>query len=137
MMGFASVAVSPTIDEIPSKVIITSNSFLAVQGIQTPSRVLGVEFIGESSEKTTLNCLIQKESGGDETRINPKDTDGQPRFGLLQYDLATFKEWCVWRYGYEDDIFNGAIQKKCAEKMIFQDKQGWRWPPLKKCQKYQ
>lgn len=85
------------------------------------------------SKNEILNCLIKLESSGIETKINPHDTDGNPRYGLLQYYLPTWYEWCVGKYNLPNEILNGKIQLECATRMIFEDKQGWRWPPLKRC----
>jgi len=80
-----------------------------------------------------LNCLMMLESSGIETKVNPRDTDGKPRYGLLQYSIETWNEWCVNKYHLPDEIYNGNVQLECATRMIFEDNQGRRWPPLKKC----
>ena len=97
------------------------------------TQVLGVRIEPIVSKNEILNCLIKLESSGIETKINPHDTDGNPRYGLLQYYLPTWYEWCVGKYNLPDEILNGNVQLECATRMIFEDKQGWRWPPLKKC----
>jgi len=85
------------------------------------------------SNNEILNCLMMLESSGIETKINPCDTDGKPRYGLFQFYLPTWYEWCIDKYHLPDDIYNGEIQTICVTKMIFEDNQGRRWPPLKKC----
>ena len=72
------------------------------------------------------------ESNGNEKAINPKDIDGFPRYGLLQYYLPTWQEWCIEKYGLPNDILNGEIQKQCF-KLMLKDGQLWRWPPAKLC----
>ena len=80
-----------------------------------------------------LNCLMMLESSGIETKRNPHDTDGEPRYGLFQFYLPTWYEWCVNKYHLPDEIYNGNVQLECATRMIFEDNQGRRWPPLKEC----
>jgi len=94
-----------------------------------PSATVGQ---GEIYEKRVLACIIGKESSGNEEALNPHDTDGFPKFGLLQFHYFTFEEWCVKKYGMDNDIYNGEIQKECYCKMI-EDGQSFRWPSYKKC----
>lgn len=79
-----------------------------------------------------LDCMVGLESSGNPDAYNPMDTDGREKFGLLQFGDIEFEEWCVGKYGYPDDIFNGSIQYICANRMI-RDDQSWRWPSYFKC----
>jgi hypothetical protein len=82
-------------------------------------------------EDPLISCLIKHESSGNEKRINPRDSDGNPAYGLLQFHEDTFREWCVQKYGFDDDIFSGKIQYYCAKLMIGEG-QLWRWPTARK-----
>ena len=79
-----------------------------------------------------IDCLIQYESRGNENAINPKDIDGRPKYGLLQFDARTFDRYCVQKYGLPDDIFNGEVQKYCCMRMI-SDGQARQWGTLGYC----
>ena len=79
-----------------------------------------------------LNCLIYYESTGNERAFNPKDTDGRPKFGLLQFGWKEFQDFCILRYGLENDIWSGKIQVECWKLMV---KDGYlrKWGTLKYC----
>lgn len=65
----------------------------------------------EEAEKI-VSCLAMCESSNNEKAINPRDTDGLPAKGLLQFKQQTFDAYC---YG---DIWSGQDQKTCATNMI-------------------
>lgn len=79
-----------------------------------------------------LECLIRLESSGNPKAYNPKDTDGLPAIGLLQFKAGTFKMFCVDRYGFEDDIWNPNIQTFCAKRMI-ENGLVWHWGTASQC----
>ena len=79
-----------------------------------------------------LDCMIQIESGGNPEAYNPKDTDGRPKYGLLQFDSRTFKGYCVDRYELPDDLWNPDIQVECTNRML-NDGFGYHWPSYNKC----
>ena len=79
-----------------------------------------------------IDCIIFYESKRNEKAYNPKDTDGREKFGLLQYGKEEFIDWCVNKYGFQNEILNGEIQKQCFLLMI-KDGQLWRWPTASKC----
>ena len=79
-----------------------------------------------------LDCIIQLESGGNEKAYNPMDIDGFPRFGLLQFFMPTWENICVEKYGLEDDIWNGEIQKECYHLMV-RDNMSSHWPTYNIC----
>jgi hypothetical protein len=72
-----------------------------------------------------------RESSGISTKINWEDRNG-PAYGLLQYHRDTFKEQCVDRFGFVDDIMDPEIQRACAALML-DDEQEWRWPTIIYC----
>ena len=150
MMGFASIANVPTIEKYPEMndhfagtdkmVFIEGNSVQASNSV-FQSQTLG--FIGKSSDKVPikregldplLSCLIEKESSWNELAYNPRDIDNLPKFGLLQFEERTFKEWCVGKYGLKNDIWDGQVQVQCFNLMVA-DGQIGKWPPaIKYCQ---
>ena len=81
---------------------------------------------------SVVDCMISRESGGSPKAYNPKDTDGRPKYGLLQFDSRTFKGYCVDMYELPDDIWNPDIQVECTNRMISEGL-GYHWPTYKKC----
>lgn len=53
-----------------------------------------------------LNLVVACESGGDPNAYNPKDTDGFPKFGLLQFHLPTFLIWAEATGIEEPDVWS-------------------------------
>lgn len=64
------------------------------------------------------------ESGGKESAINPKDSDGKPSYGLLQFRLATFLGFSKqYGLGYtEENFMQGEAQKHVTGRMILDEK---------------
>ena len=83
-------------------------------------------------EANLVACLIDKESNGDPKAYNPRDIDGRPKHGILQFDSQTFADFCVKRYGLEDDIWDPEIQKECCGLMI-KGGYGWHWGTWDQC----
>jgi hypothetical protein len=81
-----------------------------------------------------IDCLIYYESKGNEEAVNPCDTDGRPKYGLLQFDTRTFKMYCVDKYNLPNDIFDSDIQKTCCDNMI-SDGLARHWGTLYMCLK--
>jgi hypothetical protein len=79
-----------------------------------------------------LDCLAGLESSNNPLAYNPRDSDGFPAWGLLQFKDFTFKEKCVDEFGLPNDIWDGQIQRACAARLIAH-KEEWRWPPIKNC----
>jgi len=86
-----------------------------------------------------VDCLCWEETKYDADAINWNDwhltIDGnweQGSFGCLQYSKSTFQEYCVDKYNLEDNIFNCSVQRKCAVKMLEENK-GHRWTTYNKC----
>ena len=64
-----------------------------------------------------INCLIKYESGGNEQAMG----DEGKSHGILQFQVPTFKRYCIDMYGLAeevDQIYNENIQMECAEKII-------------------
>jgi len=79
-----------------------------------------------------IDCLIKYESSGNPEAYNRRDTDGKPKYGILQFGKDTFKEFCIDKYGLYDNIWSVSSQKTCAHRMI-QDGYGGRWGTWKRC----
>ena len=62
---------------------------------------------------TLVDKLIDCESGGNNEAIGKAG-----EIGILQFKPATFKHFCVDRYGMKDDIYHREIQKQCCQMMI-------------------
>ena len=116
-----------------------SNSLLAISSPESPNHrsyaVLATDIVGTQSgggdNRGLIECLAMAESSNNEEAVNPMDTDGRPKYGLLQFDARTFQYWCVAKYGLPDDIFSGEVQRTCAGLMI-DDGQSYQWPTAKK-----
>jgi hypothetical protein len=65
-----------------------------------------------------IYCLAKYESTNNSKAFNPEDIDGRPKYGLLQFDAGTFQYYCLEKYHYADDIWDGEIQSMCADQMI-------------------
>ena len=57
------------------------------------------------------------ESGGEETEINPKDTDGTPSYYSYQFKPSTFT-WLEKKYGVTGPITSWVAQHTIVEDMI-------------------
>jgi hypothetical protein len=128
----------PTIENteavvMPSRMAyIGGTSLIGVSSPESPnvsSKSILVSGIGDN--RGLIECLAKVESSNDEKAVNPMDTDGRPKFGLLQFDARTFQFWCVAKYGLPDDIFSGEVQRTCAGLMIDAG-QSYQWPTAKK-----
>ena len=91
-----------------------------------------IQTLGIKIGTSILDCMIEKESGGNPKAYNPYDTDGRPKYGLLQFDSRTFKSYCVNKYALPDDIWNPEIQIECANRML-EENLGFHWPTRVKC----
>lgn len=66
-----------------------------------------------------IYCFMVQESS-----LNPKaylkaDSDGTPRYGILQFKRETYIENCVFKYGYDyNDIWDVTNQAECTRRMI-------------------
>ena len=83
------------------------------------------EYILEAGGKSLLQ-LADCESSVNPLAFNPKDTDGKEKFGILQYDLDTWR-WALKRYKLSGDIFDWKLQVKITQKLI-KDGYAQKWP---------
>lgn len=50
--------------------------------------------------------VVQNESGGNPRAYNPKDTDGRPKYGLLQFGWEEFYSWSPKAGIINPEIYN-------------------------------
>lgn len=88
-----------------------------------------------------LDCLIYYESQICQTQKKERCIgDHGTSFGILQFKRATFKQFCINKYGLAQNlsqIFDAEIQKKCANYMLEENWNNiyhWR-NTIKKCLK--
>ena len=104
--------------------MISGNAFVATGNLVLKiPRTLATRYSGES--KTILDKIIECESSGNPKAYNPDDvhydSEGNKfigSFGITQFGRPTFQEFCVEKYGMENDIWDPDIQIECAKKMI-------------------
>ena len=67
-----------------------------------------------------LAKVINCESGNNPQAYNPRDIDGRPKYGLLQYDEKTFYEWAkkagiekpnIWEPVQQIQVYHYAAKK--------------------------
>jgi hypothetical protein len=139
-----SIAQAPTENTeaivMPSRmVLVDSNSIVGISSPESPNLASRADIISDidrtyserGDDRGLIECLARVESTNNEKAVNPMDTDGRPKFGLLQFDARTFQYWCVSKYGLPDDIFSGDVQRTCAGLMIDAG-QSYQWPTAKK-----
>lgn len=66
---------------------------------------------------TWLEALIQCESNGRPEAVNPKDRDGTPSYGLLQFKPSTFAFFSK-AYGIEGELMDPEAQKAIVIRMM-------------------
>jgi len=86
--------------------------------IATSSAPLTVKLKVEDDQEAWLNRLIQCESGGKASAINPLDKDGTPSYGLLQFKPSTFTGYRR-QYGLpEAELMDPEAQKETVRHMM-------------------
>ena len=101
-----------------SLVIIQGNSAWPISPVYIPYTAI---------HSTLIDCLIKYESGG---RINAVGKANEK--GILQFKDATFKMFCVDKYGLGKNIWNPLTQRQCADNMIG-DRLSFHWSTLSLC----
>ena len=90
-----------------------------------PQRVLNPYY----EDWQLINCLIWFESRGNNGAIGLAGEQS-----LLQFLPQTFKEECVIKRNYQNDITNPLITKNCCSEMLSDDFDNvWHWTTAKKC----
>lgn len=70
-----------------------------------------------ASQTRWLEDLVRCESRGDPAAVNPKDRDGTPSYGLLQFKPSTFEQFSK-AYGIEGDLMDPAAQRAIVLRMM-------------------
>jgi len=96
---------------------------------------LHFQTLGSLMGNPLIDCFVREESSGNPYAFNPRDIDGRPKYGLLQFDAGTFDSYCVKTYKLDDDIWNPETQRNCCQEMI-DDGLAWHWGTYKKCKQY-
>jgi len=76
---------------------------------------------------TLIDCLVHHESKGYKWA---KGAAGEK--GILQFMPATFKHFCVEKYGFPNQIWDTEIQRACCDKMLAEGK-AYLWTTIKYC----
>lgn len=72
---------------------------------ETPTLPYKIKKIAPQND-FVLQKVIDCESGGKVDAYNPKDTDGYPKYGILQFHLPTFIAWAKAAEIDEPDVWN-------------------------------
>lgn len=83
--------------------------------------------ISDETYGTLIDCLIYHESGGNKWAVGKANEKG-----ILQFMPQTFREFCVERYNYKNDIWSVEIQRLCCDQMI-EDGYAHLWTTYKFC----
>lgn len=83
---------------------------------EAPKPIAKIVTASESREEW-LAKLIQCESHGNPEAINPKDRDGTPSYGLLQFKPSTFEMFSK-AYKIEGELMDPEAQKAIVRRMM-------------------
>lgn len=78
------------------------------------------------AQKAWLGALEWCESNGVEAAINPKDVDGTPSLGLLQFKPSTFRSFSKLYGIAATSTMNADIQEEIVTQMILRGGVNWR-----------
>lgn len=71
------------------------------------------------AQEAWIDRLVKCESHGDPKAVNPKDRDGTPSYGLLQFKPSTFAMFSVaYGIGSPEDYMDPASQRAIVRRMI-------------------
>lgn len=86
------------------------------QDVSLPQEMILPTWRYELSQEPELEALAKCESGIKETALNNKDSDGEPKYGVWQYDADTWIAFQV-EMGIEPtlNIYSGADQYKLTK----------------------
>lgn len=82
-----------------------------------------VQLLNEAGERW-LGRMIQCESTGSPIAVNPKDLDGTPSYGLLQFKPSTFAMYAA-RYDIEGELMDPEAQKAIVRRMASDPRVRW------------
>ena len=93
--------------------------------LATTSEPLHVKLVGTKAQEDWLQQLIICESSGNPEAINPKDKDGTPSYGLLQFKPSTFTGYRK-QYGLpEAELMDPEAQKETVRHMMQDEFVNW------------
>ena len=75
-------------------------------------------------QKAWMGTMEWCESNGDPTRINPKDKDNTPSYGILQFKPGTF-EWAKKHYQTTGKLMDPEAQEAVFTQMILKNDINW------------
>lgn len=78
------------------------------------------------AQVTWLGKLVHCESHGDTKAVNPKDVDGTPSFGILQFKPSTFAAFSrAYRIGSPSDYMDPVAQRAIVLRMMRDPSVDW------------
>ena len=79
-----------------------------------------------SEQQAWLGALEWCESGGNPAAINPRDSDGTPSYGLLQFKPGTYAEFAqLYGLGATTTYMNATVQAEIVTQMIRRGGTDW------------
>lgn len=82
-----------------------------------PKEATAIQPVLAEDRATWLAALIQCESNGRPEAVNPKDRDGTPSYGLLQFKPSTFEMFSK-AYGIAGDLMDPEAQTAIVIRMM-------------------
>lgn len=80
----------------------------------------------DSAQQAWLGRLEQCESGGNPSAINPRDLDGTPSYGLLQFKPGTYYEFSkLYGLSTSTNYMDAPQQQEIVEQMIVRGGVDW------------
>lgn len=99
--------------------------YVRPQATSTPDHIADTgKKVGTISQEAWLAKLVQCESTGDPGAVNPKDRDGTPSYGLLQFKPSTFAMFSK-AYGIEGKLMDPDAQRAIVRRMMGDASVNW------------
>lgn len=108
------------VEEIP----VTTATTTQEKKDETPKKAPAPQPVLMGDRGTWLEALIQCESNGRPEAVNPKDRDGTPSYGLLQFKPSTF-DFFKKAYGIEGELMDPEAQKAIVIRMMDDESIVW------------
>lgn len=111
----AATAIATTLLIIPR---VAASEMTYTRATTTPDHIAVVsKMVGTPAQEKWLERLVQCESTGNPAAINPKDRDGTPSYGLLQFKPSTFVYFAE-RYRIKGTLMDANAQRAIVRKMM-------------------
>ena len=107
--------------------LLVGANIFSIKPLESPSGSLNDMFVSGSplyDNHELMACLSKYESGHNNEAIGQAG-----EIGRWQFMPATFQQFCVNRYGLEDDIY---VQAECVDKML-ENGYEYHWTTYKFC----